>query len=656
MSGDKSSVNQRSVSALVILAPLLLISSLLVFPWGCGSSGGGGVNPTPTPTMGTIQIGFTDSPSKGFQNILLNIVSVRLNPSTNSAVSDGDPNWVTIAAPPGLGAVGELQIDLTPLQNNAKLFNAASVPAQTYNQVEVIIDQNNPGSIVPSCGAAAAVSEGCITYGMRFGAGASLRTTAQFTVSEKGLTPLIIDFDMTSNPLVPPSFPGGAYTVTPIIKAVSNTALMGTVTGAVTGDLKSNSGATIVAELAGTDTVIATADVHSGSASCDGGGNCYTLQLPAAASSPGTAYDLYLTGGLVNFVAISGLPVTQGGSTTKGFTTVAYTTSGKVTGKIVDTFTQTPIQAATVNLLIPSSNNSNASVVVASTATDDLGNYTFTTVPVLADSAPPYTLEVSASGFDPVVSTFSVPKTGSPTCTYASSGCNFSLTSTTISGNVLIDTAPPSDHNVQVHVMAEDTGTGNLENDVMVNIPSGLTSAPFTIRMPHTSPSVSAFDLIASASDLYQGVPDPFTGHSIAVLSNVTPGGPSVTLGPLKCLGHGSISGTALNPDSGTTVRLLQNDGTNDVQLGETQVGAPGGEFSFCVPPNTYNLQRLDSGSPVASPTGIVVPEPTWFVVPTPAPSSGASPTATATPCPSVCGDSSHCPGVCTNTALDNPL
>ena len=631
MSADKSPVNQRSISALVILAPLLLITSLLVFPSGCGSSGGGEEPPTPVPTMGTVEIGFTDSPSSGFQNILFNIVAVRLNPSTDSAVSDGDPNWVTIVAPPGLGAVGELQIDLNLLQNNSKLFNAAFVPAQTYHQVAVLIDQNIPGSIVPSCSQIPPVSEGCVTYGMQFGAGTTLRTSATISVTANGLTPVIIDFNPGSP--VPPPVPGGDYTVTPKISVVTFGNFLGAVNGTVTGAVKP--GAKINAELAGTNTIIATADMLDGSPCPGGTGNCFSLSLPAAPGAGGTAYDLYLQGGFANFVAISGLVVTRGGSLTPTLDTVAVNGSPNITGKIVDQISGTPIQAATVELLIPSANAPATAVVVSSTATDNLGDYTFTAVP-----AATYTLRVLASGFDPLTSTATAPSSGSPTCTGSTTGCSFSLTSTTISGTVSIDTPPPSGSNVQVLVMAEDTGTGNLENLTMVTIPSGLTSAPFSIRVPATS--VTAFDLIASAKDLFGGAPSPFTGHSIDVLSNVSGGASGVSLGPLDCLGHGSISGTAVGSDSGTTVRLFQLDGSTPVQLGETQVGAAGstiaGQFSFCAPPGTYRLQRFENGSPVATPTGIVVP--------TPAP--------TSTPCPSVCGSSSTCPGLCSNTPLGN--
>ncbi len=534
MSRDKSSVNQRSVSALVILAPLLLIASLLIAPWGCGS--GGGATATPTPTMGAVEVGFTDSPSNGFQNILFNIVGVRLNPSTNAAIPDTDPNWVTVSAPPGLGAVGQLQVDLTPLQNNAKLFNTASVPAQTYHQIEVLIDQTNPGTIVPSCALTNnPVSEGCVSYAMKFSSSANLRTTAGgdgFTVSAYGLTPLIIDFNAGTP--VSPLVPGGAYLVTPIISVASND-FLGTVKGTVTGGLKpttptsNTTGASVVAELAGTNTIIAAADVLHGTTACGAAdANCFNLPLPAADTS-GTAYDLYIHGGSVDYIAYSSLNVVRGATLTQTFDTTLFTSSATVKGTIADADTGTLIEAATVNLLIPSANNTAAPVVVDSVATDSQGNYSFDAVP----SGQAYTLTVSASGYDPVNSTLPAPSPsatpGSPSCTDAIPGtaCSFSLDSTTISGTVSIDTKPASGYNVQVHVMAEDAGTDNLENDVMVTIPSTYQSAPFTIRVPT---KVAKFDLIASSSDLYMGVPDPFTGHSIAVLGNVAGGSSGVTL------------------------------------------------------------------------------------------------------------------------------
>src|SRR4029077_9895078 len=126
---------------------------------------------------GTIEIGFlgsitTPSPSTLlFQRVLLNVVAVRVTPSTDPNVDDADPSWVAISVPPGLGrinafgaistninfggsfglngtafAIGlgraELQLDLNVLQQNVELFNGAQIPAQTYNQAELVLDPN----------------------------------------------------------------------------------------------------------------------------------------------------------------------------------------------------------------------------------------------------------------------------------------------------------------------------------------------------------------------------------------------------------------------------------------------------------------------------------------------------------------------------------
>ena len=200
----------------------------MLLPAGCGSSGSAG--PTPVPTQGTVQIGFMDSPSAGFQSILLNVSSVRLNPSTDPNVSDSDPNWIAITAPPGVGAVGDLQIDLNQLQNNVKLFNSGVVTSQTYNQIEVVIDPNDPGSVVPSCSQVNSVfNEGCITYGVAFGAGTMLKTTATVQVTKQGVSPVIIDFNAGAPVPSPVSSPastpglGYNYTLSPQISVVSST-------------------------------------------------------------------------------------------------------------------------------------------------------------------------------------------------------------------------------------------------------------------------------------------------------------------------------------------------------------------------------------------------------------------------------------------------
>ena len=289
-------------------------------------------------------------------------------------------------------------------------------------------------------------------------------------------------------------------------------------------------------------------------------------------------------------------------------------------------------------------------MVVTSTTTDEAGNYSFPAIP-----SNNYTMIISQSGYDtktPFVKVASTTITCENPSPDVANTCNYALTSTNISGTVSLDTLSSSDR--EVMVIAEDSGTTNLENFTMVTIPHGLMQAPFTIAVPT---SVGLLDLIASAEDSYQGgAPSQITGHSIAVLSGVSPGPGQVSLGPLNCLGHGSISGLVSNPDSGTTVRLFQDDTTKDppvpVAISETQVGVSnvGGAFSFCVPPNesvTYQVQRFENATPMATPIGTPVAVGVMNP-PLPAP--------TSTPCP-LCSDAQgNCPGLCQNTPLGPTL
>src|SRR5207245_9814780 len=151
---------------------------------------------------GTVEVALTTTnvvtsadtaPALSFQRILLNVISVRLNPSTNINLSDADSKWQTIPVPAGVGSssgVGtvqtganfggnfgpngsvigigqgrsEIQVDMYALQNNPQVFNSFLIPAQTYNLIELVLDPQNPGNVVPLCGQGSPRGEGCIVY------------------------------------------------------------------------------------------------------------------------------------------------------------------------------------------------------------------------------------------------------------------------------------------------------------------------------------------------------------------------------------------------------------------------------------------------------------------------------------------------------------
>jgi hypothetical protein len=630
---------------------LLIIAALMAGPFGCGGGGGG---PTPVPTQGSLEIGFVASPSAAatpgplYQTIALNIVSVRLNPSTNAAIADTDPNWVVITAPPGTGATStsELSVNLADFQNNAQVFNTGQITAQTYNQVEIIVDPTFPGTIVPSCTTGA--QQGCVSYPLKFTGSTNLRTTAAVTVDPGGLVPLIMSIDTAT--LTPPTAPGGNYTMNPAI-AVTSSALLAPISGTVAGTAAT--GEAITAELSGTNKVIATAPIPSSGS--------YTIQVPAATN--GTVYDLYVNSTSTTVTTIdatSGVSVTRGVTPPReNFSVIQGPGIAVVEGAVLNGAHQ-PIAGATVNLLLPSTGSidcmtSPGCVVVMSTTSDSGGNYVFGAVPV----GTTYFVQAQATGFNTVTQllTFS-GAAGVCSAGPNSANCSFLLGNNQITGTVTVDPPPAPGTNTVVLVMAEQHGTGNLLGlGQTLVLPSG--TAPFTVDVPTSigfPPVTPTFDLIASAQDTFQGVGTPFPGHTLGVAADLAGGATGVSL-TLECLGAGSINGTALGPDAGTHVRLFQTTapGGAAVQLMDTTVGQVGTssatQYSFCVPPgNNYLVQRFEETSATAVPVGTATP----ISVPTPLPVVVASPTpgpsATPTPCPLCQNAAGQCPGNCLGT------
>src|SRR5262249_16004287 len=148
---------------------------------------------------------------------------------------------------------------------------------------------------------------------------------------------------------------------------------------------------------------------------------------------------------------------------------------------------------------------------------------------------------------------------------------------------------------------------------------AGQSSANFSLNVPSQG---GPFDLFASAIDLFMGVPEPFGGHTIVTQSNISaPAACTTAVAPgglfselMDCVGHGSITGPATNPDSGTTGELAKNG----VQLVQAAVGpptpasTPGNSYSLCAPPdNNYTVQRLEleqSNMPLPTTTTVGTP------------------------------------------------
>ncbi len=183
-----------------------------------------------------VEVGFVGVPPPNFQNVLLNVQSVRINP--NAGAAPGSGKWQSIPVPPGIGSSGQnadLQIDLNTSQNIPQLFNTANVRAGSYRLAELRLDPNNPGTLIPDCPLSATIStpnntaDGCINYPIQLATGNNpITVTAPnggtlFSPANGVLTPLILQVSM-SIPLAPTA-PGGAYTVTISLATIPNSVL-----------------------------------------------------------------------------------------------------------------------------------------------------------------------------------------------------------------------------------------------------------------------------------------------------------------------------------------------------------------------------------------------------------------------------------------------
>jgi len=467
--------------------------------------------------------------------------------------------------------------------------------------------------------------------------GTNLRAALSLTVKSKQLSMLVLD--ITPTIVSGPADSNDSYTIDPAMTVKPVDQFLATVTGTVVKGARDEK---VSAEIAGTDQIVATVNTQKN--------GTFTLGLPAVAALPGTAYDIFASGTLTSFFPLAHEAFTPGTRSLGDLTPHRPQAGAGLSGTIVDKCTGVGIQGVTLNVLTPATNDAGADctktpptgcVVVARGATFTGGSYSVVNPatsfnPIPTGKGTKYTFRISASGYDslitPIDSTttnLKCPGSGDP-----DKKCNFSLTRGVINGTVTLaamNTGAP----LSVMVMAEPSSTNTIANVVTTTIPTGASAAPFAIMVP-TTKTVATLDLFASAKDLFGGKPEQATGHTIAVLQGVTAPDPTTAcatpvnlssdLGPMDCLGHGSVSGMASTFDQNTTIVLSKLG----VQLMQSQVG-PGGVFNFCAPPDPakYTLQRFESETLISSVPMVML----------------NSPSLIATPCSSICTPSA--PGKC---------
>jgi hypothetical protein len=644
-----------------------------------------------------VAVGFTGAPPAGFQNVLLNVQGVRINPHANAG--PGSNGWQLIPTPPGIGGgnqSAELQIDLNTSQDVPELFNTSKVRPGTYKVAQILLDPNNPGSLIPNCPQSPGGPEGCISYPIALTNGQVIVTPeiTGFSVKNGTVAQLILQVRvMLSGPA--PIVAGGAYQAT--ISLNASTSGLGIVTGQINA-MGSSSGSTgkliklgVTGETIGTNTAIGTALVKN---------HTYTLMLPAA-SGFGTLYDLAVAGGGDSYAAAR-LPPLFPGATINGPTfAVTGQAVGNITGSVMDGCTAgKPVVGATLQLLVPPcvadpttsqctepnpaidcSNPTMAAqcITVASATTDNAGNFplpgSLTTPPQFQNvPAPPsknpmsaYAMEVTAPGYDPLFvqvkpSTGTTGKNSGGVCSVGGgsfSKCSLLMPTAFISGSIPI-TPPLPGQTTLVQVFAEPSGTNDIQSSLPMPIsnrnPNGLVK--FTINVPS---KIGLFDLFATTIDQYQGSSDPYPGHSIAVLSGVEMPMEACStnaahtadfVDTIDCVGHGSIIGTANNANLGASIALSKPDPSNgnEVQITTAQIQnqspaggpSPSNSYAFCVPADTYQLQPVqlplpvDGVAPSIAPTAYPTGEPaTVTIMPAPLIHVTPSPTPTSSGMPS---------------------
>jgi hypothetical protein len=486
-------------------------------------------------------------------------------------------------------------------------------------------------------------------------------------------------------------------------------------TGSTTGKIRTLG---VTAEAIGTNTAIASSPVKTGKGCPPAPGGCFTLALPAAGgintsttNGFGTLYDLAVAGGGDTYAAQRLPPLYPGQTLNADFTGTTNSltgnqTLGNITGQVFDGCTtggKTPVVGATLELLIPPINSTancmtdpEQCVTVATANTSNTGGFPlpgtllvpaeFDNVPALAKNNS-YVMKITAPGYDDLL-VMTKPsgqnKNNGGTCSTDSGAtfgkCNLMLNRGTITGTIPI-TPPLPGQTTLVQVFAEDTTTNNVKSALPMPVSikgSNPGTVNFTLNVPTaTLPMLPSrtFDLFATTIDLYQGFTDPYQGHTVAVLSGVqipsSAGGVEIscatataTFPPdqiIDCIGHGSITGQVQNANLGTSVVLSKQNVQLNSSIVENQspLPNPSNNYSFCIPADTYDVQRFQlpepspNMTPLAMPTASAVPGDFVTVTIPPAPlAGGASPTPTpAIKCPTSCSNpDGSCPGICNNT------
>jgi len=306
-------------------------------------------------------------------------------------------------------------------------------------------------------------------------------------------------------------------------------------------------------------------------------------------------------------------------------------------------------------------------VVIGSATTDEVGHYPFPgngQVPApfsITPTGQSYTVNVSASGYNPGQLTVSPVggQLGCPTSGFPSNACSIDLERGEVEATVALPAANNTGAALNVLIMAEQSGTNNVQSVGMATIqPGSAQSASVPIFVPDNSAPLkplASLDFFGTVQDLFgttsNAAPEKDSGHSIAFVAGVGGSGKcpatpaAVTLTGFSCTGHGSVAGTVAGSDANTVV-VLASSGVQLMQQSVASSGTNAGQFAFCAPADpaaAYTLQRFE-----AQPDGSLAPAGTAAAVALP------TPVAIPTPCSGICGNTSSGCSLCSGLTNAN--
>ena len=758
-------------AAATLLLPVIVILALL-------ASGGRAPEAATNSSKGTIEIALegtvtlTDSGgnpigipvAQSFQRLFLNVVAVRLNPSSNANISDFDQHWVSILVPSGVGqrntnavvttpfagfggfgnfgpggnavSLGqgrsEIQIDMNALQNGPEIFNSGLIAAKTYRQIELVLDPSTQGVAVPLCASQISPSgEGCVAYPAIFTPSATssgletVRTSSTIDITRGSFQTLLININLNVGPPPTSTENGGnpsknSVAITPTISVPgSQTAApgLGTLSGTVKNE--SNKKVKVVAELSGTNQIVASTGVVKGS---------YSMSLPALPSTGssctgtggnGTLYDIYTTGD-GEYQIRSGVAVCANQPTTGVDFTVVPASLGQLIGAVFDACNSgVKVPSATLVLYAPDTavtssctfdsfgnvTPSPGCVAVATAQSDATGAFPlpgntitrppFQTVPVKVPAGVTYALKVTASGFNGLVEpvtadgkTLKCKDLGNK-----NNSCdNIALEHGQLTTTINLDSPSASGSNIMV--MAEDHSNGagflNIESIGMANIPAGATSGSVTMNVPDNGAGGSAtpcdgttpdqfctlgteippntsisFDVFGQVQDLYFGAPQNATGHTIEVTSG--PAGAGIA-GPSRCAptqDAATLSGFGCAGHGSIAGFITSSDPFSSVVISKGGVDLMQSGVAPLIIPSGQNLSNGSEYSfcvPGSDTYSLQHFENLPNAVPSPVPGGGPitvnvpAPLATSTAgCSSICKSGGNCL-LCNGTVLTSPI